>query len=169
MKKIFIICLLLVSSLFGKELIEDPEFKKIGKTWTFRKAAEYDYIKKPDVSKGVFSVKTIQQSEGRLLSLSIPVELKADKKYKVSFDIRGTGEGKIYVQVRRNIDKKNKKRRLNIGLNEAPKLSGEWTEQSYSFKTISDLNKKDTTRLCIFYGLFLGEAQIKNVSLVEVK
>ena len=109
MNKFLILCFFLTYTLMSKELINDTKFKKIGKDWIFRKAPEYDYIKKADVKRGIFTIKTIQSSEAHLLSLSTPIELKAKSKYTLSFEIRGKGEGKVYFQARRIRDPKNKK------------------------------------------------------------
>jgi hypothetical protein len=169
MNKILILTMFFTYSLISKELIDDPKFKKIDKSWIFRKAPEYDYIKKADVKSGVFSVKTIQSSEVHLLSLSTAIELKAKSKYKLSFEIRGEGEGKVWFQTRRIRDPKNKKLRLVVGLNKPIGITSEWSQQILDFEVSEDLRRNDKTHLCIFYGIFLGEAQIKNISLVEVK
>ena len=169
MNKVFMLFVLMTTSLFSKELIEDTKFRKIGKEWRFKKAPEYDYIKKPKVKSGTFSVKTIQTSEAHLLSLSTPVKFEAKKKYTLSFEMKAEGEGKIIVQTRRPLDPKNKSRKLIVGLNKAPELSVEWKKHEYTFEVIEDLSKKDHVALGFFFGVFQGEVALKKVSLVEVK
>ena len=164
----------------GKELIEDPQFKKFDDYWWVKPHNEYQSYK-PVVKKGLFTVTTKHTSESHYYGLVCPVELKEGKKYKLVFEMNCEGEGLVNICARttkKEGGKKSKKKGkgkdkannklVTLGLAHKEKdVQSGWKKYTCEFTATENPNSDQIPAIKVLIGEFQGKVQIRNMSLQE--
>jgi hypothetical protein len=162
MRKLLILLSLCLSSN-AKELLEDPGFKKFNKTWFLKKKSEYNYIKKPNIKKGVFSIKTTHKSEPPYINLHTELDLKAGKTYELKFSMHLKGDGEVRISYYGKGGNKIER----LGLLQKISVEDGWRNYTCTF-TANEMTRSKSQHLGFQVGAYKGEFSIKNLSLKEV-
>ena len=169
MKYLLMTALFFGSSLFAKELLKDPEFKKFEKNWKFNKKSEYNYLKTPKIRRGVLSIETKHKSESPYVYITTFTPIKPNTDYTLTLSTKGNGEGSIQMGIRSTIKPKEAIRNINLGLQARVTPGKEWEKHEVKFTSKGNFSDKNKPQLIITFGKYLGKVELKDLSLKTVK